>query len=57
MNVSSKMGRPLSSNPKSEVIRIRVTPEEKKNIMEFSHDTGYSLLELLKLGIEAVEKK
>ena len=55
--MSSKMGRPLSSNPKSEVIRIRVTPEEKKSIMEFSHDTGYGLLELLKLGIEAVEKK
>lgn len=55
--MSSKMGRPLSNNPKTEVIRIRVTPEDKKAIMEFSHDTGYGLLELLKIGIEAAEKK
>ena len=57
MSVSQKTGRPLSDNPKSEVIRMRVTPEEKACIMQFSHDSGYGLLELLKIGIETVQKK
>ena len=55
--MSPRTGRPLSKNPKSAKMEIRVTPEEKKTIMDFSQKSGYSLLELLKKGIEAVKKK
>lgn len=50
-------GRPPIENPKSERLFIRVTPEEKKAIHQFSKESGYSLLELIRKGIEAVKKK
>lgn len=55
-NMSPRMGRPLSENPKTERLFIRVTPEEKKEIQEFSKKTGYGLLELIKLGMKSVKK-
>lgn len=36
---------------------MRVTPQEKAEIMQATHETGLSLLELLKKGIEAVRKE
>ncbi len=47
-------GRPHTDNPKSERFFICVTPQEKAEIYAFARSTGYSLLELLKRGIEAV---
>lgn len=55
--MSQKIGRPLSENPKSERLYIRVTPEEKREIMEFCKSTGISILDLIKAGIEAAKKK
>lgn len=55
-NMSPRTGRPLSENPKTERLFIRVTPEEKKEIQEFSRRTGHGLLELIKLGMESVKK-
>lgn len=55
--MSPRTGRPKSDNPKTERIFIRVTPEDKKEIQEFSAKSGYGLLELLKMGIEAVKRK
>lgn len=55
--MSPKMGRPLSSNPKTESFHIRVTPDEKEKIMKFSKDSGYTLLELIRIGIEMVKKR
>jgi hypothetical protein len=57
MSVSPRTGRPKSDNPKTDRIFIRVTPEDKKEIQKFSNQSGYGLLELLKLGIEAVKRK
>ena len=48
-------GRPPIENPKSERFFIRVTPQEKEEIFAFARSAGYSLLELLKKGIEAVK--
>ena len=48
---------PPSENPKTERLFIRVTPSDKKDIQEFSDETGYSLLDLLKIGVETVKKK
>jgi len=49
--MSPRTGRPKSENPKTERLFIRVTPEDKKEIQDFSVKSGYGLLELLKIGI------
>lgn len=54
--MSPAIGRPKSDNPKSQRLFIRVTPEEKAEIYEFARSSGYTLLELLKKGIESVKK-
>lgn len=48
-------GRPRSDNPKSERFFICVTPQEKEEIFAFARSAGYSLLDLLKKGIDAVK--
>lgn len=53
--MSPRMGRPLSENPKTERLFIRVTPEEKKEIQDFSKTSGYGLLELIKIGMKSVK--
>lgn len=55
--MSSRMGRPPLDNPKSERITMRVTPDEKAEIMQFSKESKKGLLELLKIGIKTVKKK
>ena len=55
--MSPRTGRPPSNNPKSARIEMRVTPEEKAQIMKFAKEHRLSLLEILKIGIEAVKKK
>ncbi len=54
--MSPVTGRPKSENPKSQRLFIRVTPQEKEEIYSFARASGYSLLELLKKGIESVKK-
>lgn len=55
--MSPRTGRPPSDNPKTDRLFIRVTPNDKKEIQEFSEKSGYGLLELLKIGIDVVKKK
>ena len=55
--MSPRTGRPRKENPKSERLFIRVTPQEKQDIMNASCDSGLSLLELLKIGVASVKKK
>ena len=50
-------GRPPIENPKSERLVLRVTPQDKAEIQSFMKDSGYSLLALIKRGIEAVKKE
>ena len=50
-------GRPPIDNPKSGRLNLRVTPLEKAEIMEFAQKHGYTLLELIRKGMEAVEKE
>ena len=54
--MSPKMGRPFSDNPKSAKIEIRITPLEKAEIMSFTKESGYGLLELIRIGMETVKK-
>ncbi len=53
--MSPRTGRPKSDNPMNERMFIRVTKEEKEEIMQFSKDSGYTLLELIRIGIERVK--
>lgn len=55
--MSPKTGRPPLSDPKREMLRIRVTSNEKEQIMAFSKECGIGLLDLLRIGIETVKKK
>lgn len=52
--MSPRTGRPKTENPMKERLHIRVTEEEKKEIMDFSTESGYTLLELIRIGIEKV---
>ncbi len=53
--MSPTKGRPKLDNPKNERIYIRVTKNEKKEIMDFSEKSGYTILDLIKIGIEKVK--
>ena len=54
--MAMRIGRPHAENPKTERLFIRVSPDEKAEIQEFSKKSGLSLLDLLKKGIEATKK-
>ena len=56
-SMSPSQGRPPIENPKTERLFIRVTPQEKEEIQGFAKKKGYSLLALIKKGIEAVKKE
>lgn len=53
--MSPRTGRPKTDNPMSERLYIRVTKEEKEEITKFSKEHGYTLLELIRIGIEKVK--
>ena len=55
--MSPRTGRPKADNPMDERLHIRVTKEEKEEIMKFSTESGYTLLELIRVGIEKVKGK
>lgn len=57
VKMSPTQGRPHSDNPKSERLYIRVTPAEKAEIQTAAKKSGFTLLELIRKGIEAVNKK
>ena len=50
-------GRPPIKNPKNERLNLRVTPQEKAEIKKFAQENGYTLLNLIQMGIEAVKNK
>lgn len=56
--VAAKRGRPFSDKPtKTTRIEIRVTPEEKQEVMECAKASGLSLYELLQIGMESVQQR
>lgn len=53
-----KMGRPYKSEKlMDDRLYIRVSKTEKEEITQFSKENGYSLLELIRIGIEKVKEK
>ena len=55
--MSPRTGRPKSENPMNDRIYVRVTKQEKKEIMDFSSERGYSILELIRIGIEKIRSQ
>ncbi len=53
--MSPRTGRPKTDNPMNERLYVRVTKEEKEEIMEFSSETGFSILEIIRAGIERLK--
>ena len=53
--MTKRIGRPKSENPMNERLYVRVTKEEKKEIMDFSSATGFSLLEIIREGIFSIK--
>jgi hypothetical protein len=54
--VPPKTGRPPIENPRNASIHIRVTQNEKEEIMEHCKKSKKTCLDLIKLGIEADQK-
>lgn len=54
-NLSVRKGRPKTDNPMNDRLYVRVTKTEKEEIMTFSSENGYSILELIRIGIEKVK--
>ena len=53
--MSPRTGRPKTENPKHERLHVRVTKEEKEKIMKFSSESGFSILEMIRAGIEKLK--
>nr|DAH23169.1 MAG TPA: NikA, BACTERIAL CONJUGATION, RELAXASE, DNA [Caudoviricetes sp.] len=53
--MSPRTGRPKTDNPMTERLYVRVTTEEKKEIMEFSSESGFSILEIIRAGIKKLK--
>lgn len=53
--MSPRTGRPKSDNPMNDRLYVRVTKEEKEEIMKFSSNSGYSILDLIRIGIEKIK--
>lgn len=55
--MSPKMGRPPIEKPKNERLHIRVTADEKSEIMAFCDEKKLTCLELIREGIKAIRDK
>lgn len=53
--MSPRTGRPKVDNPMNERLYVRVSKQEKDEIMKFSSESGYSILELIRAGIERLK--
>lgn len=53
--MSPRTGRPKVDNPMNERLYVRVSKQEKDEIMKFSSESGYSILELIRSGIEKLK--
>ena len=53
--MSPRTGRPKVDNPMNERLYVRLSNQEKDEIMKFSSESGYSILELIRAGIEKLK--
>lgn len=55
--MSSKMGRPLSDNPRNHKLFIRLTDEENKDLEECCNRTNKSKAEIVRDGLKLATDK
>lgn len=55
--MSAKTGRPLSENPKSEMIKIRMDKSEVEQLRQFCADNNLSMSEAIRQGLILLMKK
>lgn len=55
--MGAKKGRPPKDNPMKARLQIKVTQQEHDEIIQFKDENNLTLLQLLRIGIEAVKKK
>lgn len=54
--MTPRTGRPKSDKPMNERLYIRVTKEEKEEITKYSKKYGYTLLEIIRIGIKKIKE-
>lgn len=54
--MSPRTGRPKTDNPMNDRIYVRVTKAEKEEIMKFSSESGHTILDLIRIGVEKVKE-
>lgn len=52
-----KMGRPITNNPKSNFLQIRLTPNEKNMIVSVAKANNITITKLVLQGIELFRKE
>ena len=55
--MSSKMGRPLSNNPRNHKLFIRLTDEENKDLEKCCKSTNKSKAEIVRDGLKLITDK
>ena len=54
--MSPRTGRPKTDNTMNDRIYVRVTKAEKEEIMKFSSESGHTILDLIRIGVEKVKE-
>lgn len=54
--MSPRTGRPKTDNPMNDRIYVRATKAEKEEIMKFSSESGHTILDLIRIGVEKVKE-
>ena len=57
MKMSKKMGRPKVDNPKNVGLRVRVTEEMNKQIIEYSEENNVTRGEVVRMAVTEFFKK
>lgn len=53
----AERGRPKSSNPRSEKVNLRLTPDEKTRLEEYAERVGQTKTQVLMEAFSEMEKK
>ena len=53
----SKVGRPKTDNPKQELVAVRLTQEERRELETYAAVHNMTITQVLKTGVKEVLKK
>ena len=55
--IMSKVGRPKADNPKQELVAVRLTQEERRELEAYATAHNMTITQVLKAGVKEVLKK